>query len=125
MQLVLLFNSYAKVGNRGYDNGTNLISPGLIDAAELDPTSILAYVKESVLHEPNETVASIVVEVCMVEDTIVQRYLEVQTLKLRTSIQASYSVVVKSELANKWGQSSRQSLINSLSQVFNKKAFSL
>jgi hypothetical protein len=55
--------------------------------------------------------------VCGAEDSIVQKYLEVQTLKLRTSIQASYSVVVKSELTNKWGQSTRQSLLNILSQV--------
>lgn len=83
----------------------------------MDSTCILAYLKEAVLHESNETVSAIVVEVCGVEDAIVQRYLEVQTLKLRTSIQASYSVVVKSELANKWGQSTRQALINEISQV--------
>lgn len=99
------------IGKNNHDRGA-----GYINAGEIDPTSILAYLKDIVLSESNEMVASIIVEVCGVEDSIVQRYLEVQTLKLRTSIQASYSVVVKSELTNKWGQSSRQALINMMSQ---------
>lgn len=92
-------------------------SDELFDGGDLDSTSILAYLKDSVLSESNGTISSIVVEVSGIEDSIVQKYLEVQTLKLRTSIQASYSVVVKSELNDKWGQSSRQALLNVLAQV--------
>ena len=38
---------------------------------------------------------NIIKKVVNIEDEIVQRYLEIQALKLRTSIQASYSVIIQ------------------------------